>query len=303
MTRAAGAARRGRGFDPGIALVLLAATAYGFNTPFARLAHEAGLAAPILVVIRATAFLVLAAVVVRLYRVELRVPAAARLPMFVLGLTTTTMSLGYFGAVVFIPVSLAAIIFFTFPILILAVSVVRGDVRATFAVWAVFGIVFFGLVLVIGPEAGDLDWRGIVLAAITSLSGVAQFFAAASLGPHVDARAAVFWSHLLVAPLSLIAVLALGLGIEGAAPAGWGAAGVVCIAYFIAYVSQLLALKRVAPARAGLYFNVEPVVTVMAAMIILGERLTAMQASGAALVLGALVWSGLRERRARERTA
>lgn len=287
----------GRADQTGTALALLAGSSYGLNTPLARFAHDAGLASPVLVFIRATVFLALAALVIRVRHVPLSVPREIRFAVLMLGLTSTTLSLGYFGAVVFIPVSLAAIIFFTFPILILAISVARGDVAAGASVWAVFGIVFFGLVLVIGPEVRGLDWRGIALAALTSLSGVGQFFAAAAIGRKIDTLTAVFWSHMLVAPVSLIFVLAFGFGVAGARPEGWFAAGAICIAYGVAYVSQLLALQRVQPARAGLFFNIEPVVTVLAAMALLGERFSPVQAGGAAMVLGALAWSSLGRRR------
>lgn len=296
MSEAAGS-RRPETTGAGIWLVLVSASAYGFNVPFARLAHEAGLAAPVSALLRALVLFALALVYVRLTRTDLSVPRQARLPVFFLGLTTGLLSLGYFGAVVFIPVSLAAIVFFTFPVLILAISVLRGDTRAGPGEWAVFATVFVGLVLVIGPETGGLDWRGVALAALTSLSAVGQFFAAYAVGRHLDARPAVLWSHVVVLPVLGVGLAVSGVEVRPAGAGAWAAAGVVCLAYVVAYTSQVLALRSVAPARAGLYFNVEPVVTVGAAMLLLGERLGPLQILGAAMVLGALVRSSMADRR------
>jgi drug/metabolite transporter (DMT)-like permease len=49
-----------------------------------------------------------------------------------------------------------------------------------------------------------------------------------------------------------------------------------------------LALHAAGPIRASLIFNLEPVVAIAAAALILGERLAPLQIAGVALVIGAL---------------
>ena len=92
--------------------------------------------------------------------------------MLVLGSSTAILSVTYLASVVFIPVSLAVIIFYTFPILILAITVISGRERAGATRWLIVAGVFTGLILVIGPEFSTLDWRGVALAGISSLCAV-----------------------------------------------------------------------------------------------------------------------------------
>jgi drug/metabolite transporter (DMT)-like permease len=97
---------------------------------------------------------------------------------------------------------------------------------------------------------------------------------------------------VIVASTGSIALPLTGLGRIGAAG--------VCVSYVVAYACWYLALSLVSPVRLAGLFNIEPLVTLFAAWLVLGERLSAVQFVGAALVLASILGmtlSGTTERR------
>ena len=112
--------------------------------------------------------------------------------MLGLGLGTAAVGLCYISSVAFIPVGVATIIFYTFPLIILVASpMIDGD-RPTLARAAIFGLAFAGLAIAIGPSFQTLDPRGLALAGGAALGATVQFFFAARATRAVDPAAAGF---------------------------------------------------------------------------------------------------------------
>lgn len=131
--------------------------------------------------------------------------------------------------------------------------------------------------------------RGMLLALGASLGAATQFFAASALaGTPLAAR--LFWSHLLILPVTA-AILAVTGGFlpPGAFALAPIAAAVTIGGYLLGFLLQVIALTRISPGAAGLAFCAEPVCAVLIAAVVLGERLGALQYAGCALVVAALV--------------
>ena len=80
--------------------------------------------------------------------------------------------------------------------------------------------------------------------------------------------------------------------------AGWASLvviAVVCTA--LAILTFFGGLARLGATATSVLATVEPVVTVALAAVLLDERLTAVQLTGGLLVLGAVVWLALHQRR------
>ncbi|MFV2092559.1 MAG: DMT family transporter [Hyphomicrobiales bacterium] len=272
---------------------LLAAGSYGINPPLARLAYEAGLSSATLVSVRSVVMLVGTALLVTVWRVRISFPPGAGWPVLVLGLSTAILSVSYLTSVIFIPVSLAVIIFYTFPILILTISVISGRERSSFKRWLIVAGVFAGLSLVIGPKFSGLDWRGVALAGISSLCAVAQFYSGAAATARMDLRAIVFWVHVITLPVVGLALAFSGVSMPTDAVVAWGAVAVASLGYVAGFFFQLFSLTRISPAASSLYFNAEPLVTLGIAVLLLGETLSALQITGAAMVISGLIASSL----------
>jgi drug/metabolite transporter (DMT)-like permease len=270
-------------------MALAAAGAYGTNIISAQIAGQAGLNGPLLVFYRVFIMLALVGAAVAIWRAPLIVPRAERPAMLLFGVTSALVGSAYLSSVAFLPVTVAAVVFFTYPVLIVLAEpfVTRTPFRPERLAAACAA--FIGVALVVGPDMHGLDPRGLVLALCASLAAATQFFAAAALsGTALSAR--LFWSHLLILPVTaLILAITGGFLPPGAFALAPAAAAVTIGGYLIGFLLQVIALTRISPGAAGLAFCAEPVCAVLIAAVVLGERLSALQYAGCALVVGTLV--------------
>jgi drug/metabolite transporter (DMT)-like permease len=282
----------------GLLMTLGAAAAYGFNITFTRLAAMEGVPGPSLVLYRVAVMLVIAVVGGLAMREALGVPRERRGGVILLGLASAGVGLCYLSSVAFIPVAIAAVIFYTFPVLIVLASPFVDGRRLSPAMLAVALVAFIGVIMVVGPAWGELDPIGLLLAAGASASATVQFFAATRL-PDVDTWPKLLWVHVMVLPVALLAALATG----GVAPPSALAAAPWSVflniaGFVIGFTLQMMALARISAVAAGLTFCAEPVIAALTAALVLGERLGPVQYAGGALVLAAIAANILRDRRA-----
>jgi drug/metabolite transporter (DMT)-like permease len=220
-----------------------------------------------------------------------------RLTILLLGISTAFVGLCYLSSVAFIPVTVAAVVFYTFPILIvLATPFVEGT-RLTPALVGVVVLATLGVILVVGPAFGGLDWRGLALAFAASIATAFQFFAAARCSK-TGVVAKVFWIHLIVLPTAFLISLATGQlagpSILALAPL---AVGLTIGGYIFGFVLQFLALGRISAVAAGIIYCTEPVVAAVSSALILQEGLAPLQIAGGALVLTAIIANVLLDQR------
>jgi drug/metabolite transporter (DMT)-like permease len=199
------------------------------------------------------------------------------------------MSIGYLGSVAYIPVSLAAIIFYLFPFYVAVLSSLLGRDPLTPGKGVALVAAFVGLALALGPGFDDLDWRGIAgaLAAAAAFGTVIVFS-----GPIMRDQdiVAINWFTNLWMAILLGGYLALAGGLAWP-DTDLGALGLAggTIFYIIGFSAWLLGLTMVAPIRAAILLNLEPLVSIGAAWLLLGERLSAAQGIGVALVIAAVM--------------
>lgn len=274
---------------PGLVLALASAFFYGANVVYARLAAEAGISGSSLVVYRAVVMLALVVAVAALWRRSLRVAPGEGPTMVVLGLSSLGIGTGYLSSVAFIPVSVAVVIFYTFPIVIVLASPFVEGRRLGAPLLGVAALAFVGVVCVVGPGFESLDPRGVVLALVASLCTAVQFFAAARAS-RTTVLAKVFWINLIVIPTTAVLAALLGVLDPPADLALAPLAVALTIGGFIlGFALQMLSLARAAPVVIGLAFCAEPVVATVSSAVVLGERLGPLQLVGGALVLAAIM--------------
>jgi drug/metabolite transporter (DMT)-like permease len=160
------------------------------------------------------------------------------------------------------------------------------------------------LLVLVGGGAGALDGTGVALALGAALAYSAYILTADRLDPGAD-------PFLLTAVIvTAAAVVMTGDALATGGPdlhvsaGGWAAvAGIALLCTVVPVVAFLLGLRRVGPATASIVSTVEPLVTVVLALLVFGERLTPVQALGGGLVVGAVVLvNACRRRRERSTT-
>lgn len=283
----------------GIACALGAAAMYGLIPNFVRGAFVNGIP-PVESVFFRTAVLAAAfAVLAVVQNQSFGIPREAFGSFFAQVVATLLVSLGYLASVQFIPVGLAVILFFLFPVIIMLGSPLiegrsPGVVKIFIALFA-----FAGLAVAVGPSFDDLDIRGIVLASAGSLGAALQFFSGRSISRYLTPSVFGFHVHMVVLPVVLAVALFVGGGHLHSMPGGDAStSGLVFMlglgsVYVVAYLVQMLSLRFAPASTVAPFYNLEPVVTTGLAAVILGERLQMNQYVGGAMVLAALLVSSL----------
>lgn len=286
----------------GLLLALAAAAAYGCNISFVRLASFAGLPGTALVFYRVLVVLAVVAAAAPLLRRGFAIARGERGALTLLALGTAVVGTAYLSAVAYIPVTVAVVIFYTFPVVIVLTSPLVDGTRLSPLMLAIAALAFTGVVLVVGPAFDGLDPRGLVLATLASLGATVQFFAAARLR-RTGNPAKVLWMHVMVLPVTALIGLATGGMVPPQALALAPLAVTMTIAgYMVGFVLQMVALARTSAVVAGLAFCLEPVVAALTSALVLDERMSALQLFGGSLVLAAIVTNVIVEHR-RSRTA
>ncbi|NIX75226.1 EamA family transporter [Microvirga terricola] len=281
----------------GMLFALASASLYGLNIVYARMASFAGASGTAIVVYRVLLMLALVAIAAAVTRRTLAMAREELSTMLILGISTALLGICYLSAVAFIPVTVAAVVFYTFPILIVLASPFVEGTRLTPTLIGVAALATLGVVMVVGPAFSGLDWRGLALAFAASVATAVQFFAGARCRK-TGVVAKVFWIHLLVLPTATL----IGLVTGQLAPPSTLAVAPFAVAmtiggYIVGFVMQFLALGRITAVAAGIIYCTEPVVAALSSVLILGETVNALQIAGGLLVLAAIVTNVLLEQR------
>ena len=283
----------------GIACALGAAGLYGLVPNFVRAAIGNGIPAIESTLFRTFMIAVVSSMIAVVQGERLAVPRPA-LPSFIgQSVATLFVSVAYLGSVQFIPVGLAVIIFYLFPVLIMVLAPLvegrnPGILRILIAV-----VAFFGLAIVVGPSFDSLDIRGIFLAALASAGATLQFFSGRAISRYMSPAAFGSLVHMVILPPVLLIALYAGSGtlrfLPGGPATGTGLLFMsgVALVYVIAYMAQMLSLRFAPASTIAPFYNLEPVVATVTAAIILNERMQINQYAGGGLVLAALVASSL----------
>jgi drug/metabolite transporter (DMT)-like permease len=282
----------------GIVCALTAALVYGLIPNFSRAAFENGIPATETAFFRTAVIAVILPIIAILRAERLVLPRQAFKPFAAQALATAIISICYLGAGQFIPVGLAVIIFFTFPIIILfAAPLLEGHAPSPLSIAAALAA-FVGLALAVGPQAGSLDLRGVGLAVLASLGAVMQFFSGRLVSAHLSPLVFGSLVHLVILPLLLAVAVAMNGGSmkmfsgEGISLNGYAFLGAAGLIYVFAYFIHMTSLSLAPASIVAPFYNLEPIVTAGFAAWLLGERLTGLQYAGGALVVAALIVCG-----------
>lgn len=227
-------------------------------------------------------------------RAPLRVSRSAFRGILLLGLGVVVQTLLIQVAVKRLPVTLAILVFYTYPFLTAIASAALGEHRLTRARTASLAAAFCGLALVLGVNPDRVDLLGLAAAAGASLAFTGILVMTPRLAPGVAAPLRTFLMMSTAATIfggSAIAAGALTLPTDS--PAWQGLAG-LAIFYAAGVVLLFLLLPSVGAASAAVMLNLEPVAVAGIAGLALGEHLGPWQWVGALVVVGAIVHDRLR---------
>lgn len=205
-----------------------------------------------------------------------------------LGVMLTANMFLLFKAIELVPVSIAILTYFVYPLLTGILGAMTGIDRLTTTGAATALAAFFGLALIIGANPADLAVAGLAAALGGALCRATMLLITRATLKGADARV-VTWHTMWSSTLGFIALsLAAWSWHWPHGAAGWtafiGIAFAVPVGVFALYVST----ERIGPFRTALFMNLEPLMTSALSAILLREGLTPAQMLGGVTMIAAL---------------
>jgi len=275
----------------GLLLVLASTVAFGVLPIFGKVAYAEGVRPLVLLACRYVVASLLFALLLR----GKAPPWRTRLRLWGIGLVFVFNSIAYFLALALVPASIASLLVFSYPVIVALLAAALGLERLTVRSLLAAALAFGGCALTVagtGEAARVLDAGPGSLLALLAAALYAVYVILASRFAR-DVQAQVLAQHLAQASALVCLVLALGTGRFDvpATPRAWGAVlGAGAVSTVVAFFAFLAGMALMGPTRASVVSSVEVVVTLSLAYAFLGERLEALQAAGAVLILGAVTW-------------
>jgi len=187
------------------------------------------------------------------------------------------------------PVSLSILVFYLFPFLVGLLAAALGIEKLRLVTLAGLVVAFVGLILTLDTE-GSLDAWGIVLAFIAALAIAVNILITGKLFRRgMSAVALAFWMMVGGSVFFSVGLLA-GDGLQlPNSSTGWGAFVGTILFVGVAFVTFYSAITFLAESRTALVMNLEPIFTILIAVILFREPFGWSQWLGAALVVLAIV--------------
>jgi len=287
-----------RRFMIGLLLGMGGALCYGVNIVFAQMSAHAGIHGSVILFYRVFLMLPLAVIAMWISGTPFRIEKSETRAIVMMGVTSSAVSLCYILSVAHIPVTIAAVIFYTFPILVVLATPFIENKAMQPMMLVVAVVAFTGIVIVLGPDQQRLDPVGLILAGCASLSASVQFFYG-TRSPLSPTMPKLIMIQIIMIPAALLIML-LNVGLPSLdllMLAPWASA-LTMGGYALGFLLQIMALNRISPTAAGLVFCLEPVIAALSAHVILDEQLSMLQNSGGVMVVLAIVISIIQEHQA-----
>ncbi len=197
-----------------------------------------------------------------------------------------------------LPGSTYVVLFFTYPAIIVVLSLFLGEtirLRAWLAL--MMALVGVGLTVPDFATPGAIDLVGVALSLANAAIVAVYYLSARRMLQGVEdiSRASAFMmlGTLLVL---LLSVPVRGLQTPQNAVTILGLFGIATLGTVLPVFATNIAIQRIGPARASLVSTVEPVLAMIVAMVFLGEIILGVQWLGATLIVGSVIMLQLRPR-------
>ncbi len=282
----------------GVAVVVLAATLISLSLVLSRSVYEAGGNPATVITAR---MLVFVAAIWLLYRAtgrSLRLAPAERKQSLALGVINLLGTGGYVWSILYLPVSLAVLAFYTYPLLTLIIaSLLDRRLPRLLEVGALLAA-FAGLGIALEVSFEGLHPAGLALVAMGAIGVAASFALSARIIGRADTARVTFHMAISSFVVATACTLATGsLQFPQTGVGGWLVFTAMLVTFVAGFFGMFQGVSMIGPVRTVLTMNLEPVATIGFAMLILGETLTGRQLGGAALVVGAVTLAQLAPRR------
>lgn len=273
----------------GFALALSTGVAFALANTLASIAYHGGSNPE---TVAATRFILPALALYVWFRMRgmrLRLPGREGWVAAGLGVITAIYTWALLSAIGAIPLALAILLFYLFPLVATVILGVCGWEKLGWRTILAIVLALAGLALALDPRGGNLNAAGVALAFLGAL-GLGTVIATSSRLFHSgDSRPVTFCMATVAALLLIGTCLASGTFMLPQTGLGWTSFVGSAAFYAFAMITFFVAISMIGPVSASLMSYVEPIVAAGLGMALLGERLSAFQVIGIAIVIAALI--------------
>jgi len=286
--------------------LLLIALLMASNHVAARFAFNNGTDVATAVTVRSFVTAGVMAVLILVQGVSLAAVRAHRGALLAIGLLVGMQSLCLYSAVARLPVALALLAFNSYPIWTALWDRVLFGRRPERAALLAMPVILVGLALaldVVGAASGlgaAGQWSRIGVGVAFALAAGALFGLALVVTQHgtvgLDGRIRTASTMLLAGIVAASAALAQGGFHFPNAPAGWWGLAGLTLFFGSGFTILFTVLPRLGVGGNTSIMNMEPVIALLLAWLLLGQAVAPVQVVGALIVVGAVMALGLRRR-------
>lgn len=271
----------------GILLIIISAASFGTLAILGRFAYAAGLDIFTLLFLRFTiaALIMIVFLVLRHESLPLGATLVRLIGMGAIGYVGQSFS--YLTAIKYASAGLVALLLYLYPSFVALLSALFLKEKFTSLKIAALALATLGAGLTANPQGGEV--RGILLA----LAAAAIYSVYIVVGADVMKKVSAIQSSTVIFASAGIVYGAL-TAFNGAhfptGASGWGVVGAtVLVATVIPVATFLAGLKLIGPTNASMLSTLEPVVTVLLAAWVFGEKLSPIILAGGGLILVAVI--------------
>ncbi|NKB60806.1 MAG: EamA family transporter [Gammaproteobacteria bacterium] len=273
----------------GGAVALTSAVTFALNMVFASISYQHGANIHALNFSRASSFLFCLLIAIFIAQPSLSMPKRARLLALVSGSLLCALMYALLGAVQTIPVAIAILIFYTYPILIAIYRWANREDLFSFRALLLMIIAFAGLIIVLVNTSFALRPEGTIFAVAAAII--------MSLMLVISERNLVAYNTFVVMAQSLAMVTFILLVLRftlveyhwPVSNPGWFAFFGSTFFYVIATFTLFKALSLIGPLRTAIIDNTAPVWAMIFGYLLLQQELTFIQLIGASAVIGSVM--------------
>ena len=211
-----------------------------------------------------------------------------RLVSIVIGVMFAANVFGLLLAIQLLPLSIAILTYFIYPLLTGLAGAATGIDRVGWRGLLAAVAAFIGLAMMLGARLGDVELLGVVGALAAAVLRVVSLLITRASLHNTDSRLNTWYS---LVPSTMVFVLASLLTQTWNPPQsalGWAAFAGMSVTSTLSVLTIFVSITRIGAFRTALIMNLEPLVSTLGSVALLGEVLTPVQATGGALMLVAL---------------
>ena len=277
----------------GSAAALVSAIAFASNVVLSKLAYDFGTNLHALNLIRAAVFLSCLLVAVWLSGSQVSIKRNELYRCLVLGVLLCAEMYLLLASVLFIPVAMAILVFYTYPIMIAVWTWRTGRHHLSYLGLGVMALAFIGLIITLtGSDTLLVGWdgrNGIALALVSGICLAAILLLSEQVLEKQPAK--IMMLYMLLSATAVVGFVSLFLA-ELTWPAslpGWLALCGSSVLYVVATLLLFKAVDLVGSLQTAIIDNTSPIWAMILGVIVLGQWLSAQQLIGASVTVAAVM--------------